>query len=175
VASGGPVDETGIPTALVAGMPRRHLDSAAETCRIHGRVAIPAGSPGDLDSATPGIEVLVIVTGSDEVPAATWRAAFVRRVEAPPGEVPHLVPPTWVEERATAPEGPGSTPHRDPDVADEADDDEDGPGPQSFFEVEGLEELPKHAWVFANELVGKQQRGGRVFVPRAPRLVRRPA
>ena len=30
---------------------------------------------------------------------------------------------------------------------------------------------PQRAWVFANELVPKQQRGGRTFVPRTPRLI----
>jgi hypothetical protein len=41
--------------------------------------------------------------------------------------------------------------------------------------VEDLRELPMQEWVFTNELVGKQRRGGRTFFPRVPTLVRPPA
>ena len=44
--------------------------------------------------------------------------------------------------------------------------DEDAVGPQSFFRVSGLSPLPRAEWVFANELVPKQQRRGRAFIPR---------
>ena len=58
---------------------------------------------------------------------------------------------------------------------DEDDEDKDDAGPQCYFEVERLEPIPKEGWVFANELVRKQERGGRAFFPRAPRLIRPPA
>jgi hypothetical protein len=40
--------------------------------------------------------------------------------------------------------------------------------------VSGLGPLPREEWVFANELVPKQRRGGRTFEPHAPVLVARP-
>jgi hypothetical protein len=58
---------------------------------------------------------------------------------------------------------------------DDDEDEEDRLGPQSFLVVEELRELPMQEWVFTNELVGKQHRGGRTFFPRVPTLVRPPA
>jgi hypothetical protein len=155
---------------LVVALPRRHLGAAEAVARDQGRVTIPAGGPGDLDRTPPGTEVLVIVTGPDEVPASTWHAVFVERLDPPAGTVPDGLPPTWVEEHGAAAAAAMSAV-----VTDEDNDDDDRVGPQAFFVVEALAELPKHDWVFANELVRKQDRGGRAFVPRAPRLIRRPA
>ncbi len=157
------------PSVLVAAFPRRHLASAAETLRANGRVVLPAGSPGDLDAATPGTPVLLMISGPDEVPAATWRATFVRRVEPRTGQIPRLTPPTWVREH-----GSRTVARIAPDESSGEDEDDEAAGPQSYFEVEGLEELPRQAWIFANEFVGKQERGGRAFFPRAPRLTRIP-
>jgi hypothetical protein len=41
--------------------------------------------------------------------------------------------------------------------------------------LRSLSELPKEAWTFVNELVPKQERGGRSYFPRTPRLVERPS
>lgn len=158
------------PQVLVVGFPRRHLAAAEPVAREEGRVTIPAGGPGDLDRTVPGTEVLVIVTGPDEVPAATWHARFVGRLEPDAGSLPAALPPTWVEEH-----GSTAVAARASEDEDEDDGDEDRVGPQAFFAVEELEELPKRDWVFANELVRKQDRGGRAFLPREPRLIRRPA
>jgi hypothetical protein len=156
---------------LVVALPRRHLGPAAALCHDRGGVTIPAGGPGDLDRTDPATEVLVIVTGEDEVPAATWHAVFERRVTPAAGTLPDGLPPTWVEEHGAA-----ATTAAPADLEEEEeDDDDDRVGPQAFFEVRALEELPKRAWVFANELVPKQERAGRAFLPRAPRLIRRPA
>ena len=54
------------------------------------------------------------------------------------------------------------------------DDDLDDIGPQSFLEVAHLHALDREAWLFANELVGKQARRGRSFRPRVPTLVKLP-
>jgi hypothetical protein len=151
---------------LVAGLPSRHLEGAVEICRVAGRVVLPAGSPGDLDLAPPGTVVLLMISGRDAVPAATWRATLVRRIEPADDGFPGGLPPSWLEDRLAADEPSPAT-----DDADELDD----TGPQSYFEVERLEPLPKEGWVFANELVRKQERGGRAFFPRAPRLIRPPA
>jgi hypothetical protein len=156
---------------LLVGLPERHVDSAVAVCARDGRVVIPAGSPGDLDAAVPGMDVLLMLSGDDAVPAVTWRATFRRRVAPEASELGDLLPPTWAaERRAVADTGPTA----DPGPDDEEDGDEP-PGPQSFFEVERLEPLPKHEWIFANELVRKQERGGRTYFPRAPRLIRPPA
>jgi hypothetical protein len=157
------------PQVLVVALPRRHLAPAETVCRERGLVTIPAGGPGDLDRADPGTEVLVIVSGEDEVPAATWHAVFERRVEPAAGALPEGLPSTWVEEHGAAATAAA------PADLEEDEDDEERIGPQAFFEVRALKELPKHDWVFANELVRKQDRGGRAFLPRAPRLIRRPA
>jgi hypothetical protein len=158
------------PQVLVVALPRRHLAPAETVCRERGLVTVPAGGPGDLDRADPGTEVLVIVSGEDEVPAATWHAVFERRVEPVEGTLPEGLPSTWVEEHGAA-----ATAAPPADLEEEDEDDDERIGPQAFFEVRALEELPKRAWVFANELVRKQDRGGRAFLPRAPRLIRRPA
>jgi hypothetical protein len=153
---------------LLAGLSSRHLEGAVEICRAAGRVVLPAGSPGDLDLAPPGTEVLLMISGEDAVPAATWRATLVRRIEPSDDGYPDRVPVSWLEDRLVASDRPA------PDDVENEQDEGDA-GPQSYFEVERLEPLPKQDWVFANELVRKQERGGRAFFPRAPRLIRTPA
>ena len=163
--------------ALLMGMPLVHLRSAAETCARHGRVVLPAGGPGDLDRTAPGATVLLMASdaGDDEISAATWSARFVGRVHHEPGDpLPTMLPTSWVETHATD-EPPAPAEPADVDDDDDEDDDEDALGPQSFLVVEDLRELPMQEWVFTNELVGKQRRGGRTFFPRVPTLVRPPA
>jgi hypothetical protein len=164
--------------ALLVAMPARHLEAARLVCDEAGVVTLPAGGPGDLDDAADGLTVLVIVTeaGEAEVPAATWRAVFEARVPHRPGDPwPQGLPATWIEEHGEG-EAPPMEPVPPPDDDDDDDDDddegEDLVGPQSFFRVRALVPSPKNEWVHANELVPKQQRGGRTFVPRTPRLIR---
>jgi len=164
----------GTDQALLVAMPLRHLESAADRCRRDGSVVLPAGGPGELDDVPPSVLVLVIPTDTDgkEASAATWAATFEARVSHRDGEPwPAGLPPTWVDEH------PEAQPREAPPT--DADDDDDGPdpervGPQSFFRVRDLERLPRSEWVFSNEVVPKQQRGGRTFVPRVPTLVRLP-
>jgi hypothetical protein len=113
--------------------------------------------------------------GDDEVSAATWSARFVGRVHHEPGDpLPTMLPGSWVETHAAdGPPSPVEPVAVDDD--DDDDDDEDAVGPQSFLVVEDLRELPMQEWVFTNELVDKQRRGGRTFFPRVPTLVRPPA
>ena len=164
--------------ALLIAIPLRHLEAALET--PGERVVLPAGGPGDLDTTAPGAPVLVMPTDEDdtEISAATWRATFVRHVAYEPGSPwPEGLPASWTAEHpAPAPEpAPAAA---DPDDADDLDDededvweDDEDIGPQSFLEVVGLVPLPRQEWLFANELVGKQARGGRYFRPRVPILV----
>jgi len=165
--------------ALLIAMPIRHLESSV---LAPGSTAVlPAGGPGDLDSAVAGMPVLVIATGEDSVPAVTWRATLVGRVAYEAGSPwPDHLPPTWVEEHpapgsvdpstSAAPDGDSDEDEYD-EYDDDDDDEDDEVGPQSFLQVEDLQVLPRHSWLFANELVRKQARGGRTFRPRVPTLV----
>lgn len=175
--------------ALFIAIPVRHLEAALDAQSSGGeRTVLPAGGPGDLDDAPAGTPVLVMPTdaGDSEVPAATWRATFVRRVPYVPGSAwPEGLPTSWTDEHpvpeAAAPADPDDDPDDDPD-GDRDDDPDDDPdddaweddedaGPQSFLEVVDLGPLPRQEWLFANELVGKQARGGRWFQPLVPTLV----
>jgi len=162
---------------LVVAMPLRHLEAARVVCEQTGTATLPAGGPGDLDDAPPGATVLVIATeaGDAEVPAATWRGVLEGRMPHQPGDpLPDGLPGTWVEERARSEaEHPSEEDRgRESDDDDEEDDEEDDEaGTQAFFLVRELAPSPRDMWVHANELVPKQQRGGRTFIPRTPRLV----
>jgi hypothetical protein len=162
--------------ALLAGMPLRYLREAAGICETTGTAVLPAGAQGDLARTRPGTEVLLMATqaGENEVPAATWSARFHGAIVAAADSYPDALPPSWVADRRT-PQPEGRPVPRSPFGDDEAVERSDDPGQQCYFEVGSLEELPRAAWVFVNELVPKQQRGGRTYVPRSPRLVERPA
>jgi hypothetical protein len=173
--------------ALLVAMPRRHLEPAKERCEAEGAAVLPAGGPGDLDVAPTGTAVLLIATdaGGAEIPAATWRGRFEGRVAYSSGDpFPTGLPETWLEEHAGSTATPASAapPPADPtvegsDLDDEDDDepdDDEAVGPQSFFRVSDLAPMSRSEWIFSNELVPKQERGGRAFVPRTPRLIALP-
>jgi hypothetical protein len=160
--------------AILAAVPLRHLRSGLEVCAELGRVALPAAGRADLATALPGDAVYLYAyqVGDRPVPAATWRGELVRVVEAEDGEhpVPDLTPPTWREERVA--DDTSSVPVPVPESTDDdgADDDDlAGAGPtELFLEVVALRELDRREWMFTNELVRKQDRGARTFVPLAP-------
>jgi hypothetical protein len=156
-------------------MPLRHLIEAARICASSGAAVLPAGGLGDLGRAAPGTEVLFVASeaGEREVPAATWRAELIGAVPAAPGTFPDSLPPGWIEERkAERPSAPAAprSPFGDRDDGVPGDIEAE----QTYFEVRSLTELPTAAWIFVNELVPKQERGGRSYFPRTPRLVERP-
>jgi hypothetical protein len=169
--------------AILAAVPLRHLRSGLEVCAERGRVALPIAGRADL-AARPGDAVYLYAyqVGERPVPAATWRGELVRVVEAEDGEhpEPNLTPPTWREERVAAdvrpdpvsesrPPDDGADTAADDDATDDADDGLVGAGPtEVFLEVEALRELDRREWMFTNELVRKQDRGARTFVPLAP-------
>ena len=162
----------GTDLALVLAVPGRHLASAAEGCRERGWTVLPAGGPGDLDRVPRGTRVLVIVSDDlERMPGATWSAVFTERIahEAPEA-LPDGVPATWAAEHAGVPDDVVAEPP--PTDPDDDHDDADAVGPQAFLRVTDLAPLPRERWVHANELVPKQGRGGRAFLPRTPRLVR---
>jgi hypothetical protein len=167
--------------ALLAAVPRRHLESALAVQQRRGRVALPALEAGDLLDAEPGSDVYLYAHGEDgrQLPAATWRARLLRWAPAEPdGRYPEdggLVPPSLVEEMRVAREVIASGP-KNPVMTAEGERDRlaEGEAAGAYFEVEGLEELAKRDWLFTNELVAKGDRGARYFMPRVPVLVRLP-
>lgn len=169
--------------ALLVAMPLRHLEPARARCEADGSAVLPAGGPGDLDAAPPGVRVLIIATdaGDSAPPAVTWRATFEGRIEHTSSDpFPPGLPETWLEEHAgsTAAPSPDDAPPlggTDPEDQDENegedDPDDEVVGPQSFFRVSDLAPMSRSEWIYSNELVPKQERGGRTFVPRTPRLI----
>ncbi len=174
--------EQDAPKALLVALPREDLRSAGGLLQERDNVVLPAGGPGELDEVPAGTTVLLMASdpSGDQVPAATWRAELVGRVPHEIGETyPDGLPPSWLERHPFTGPHPQLTLGGTSEIAPEDDDDDDderdeAPGPQSFFEVTGLRELPKQEWLFVNELVGKQARRGRTFFPRVPIAVRLP-
>ena len=168
--------------ALFVAMPERHLLSASELDRPE--VVLPLGRLGDVPRAPTGCRVYCVALDADghAQPAATWRATFVGwRAPAPGDDDPSGLPPTWLQDRA-ADDDPGRAPRSGvtdpPEPDDEEDDDGDDEDPdrprQVLVTVGGLTPLERRDWVFGNEVVPKQRRGARSFVPMTPALVRLP-
>ncbi len=117
-------------------------------------LAIPATE--DLERVEEGWPVLVYAfdPGRRE-PKVTWRATFagagdVERVEVEP--------------------------HVDPELGDEPDPDPDDDGAVGIVRVRlrDVGPLPEREWISTNELVPKQERRARFYMPREPRVVRLP-
>jgi hypothetical protein len=174
--SGAPDD--GI--ALFVAMPERHLLSVSELGRTE--VVLPLGRLGDVPRAPGGCRVYCVALDADghAQPAATWRATFVGwRTPSPGDDEPVGLPPTWLEDRAAVDDDPGArsdvTETLEPEDDDDDDDDDDPDRPRQVFVTVGeLTSLERREWVFGNEVVPKQRRGARSFVPMTPALVRLP-
>jgi hypothetical protein len=171
--------------ALFVAMPDRHLQSASALDR--DVVDLPLGRPGDVPRASRGCAVYLVALDDDGVAdrAATWRASFVTWTDPGTDQGASLpgLPPSWIEERAAEDVADEPAPGEEPQAGadedendDEEDrDDEDGERPrQVFISVEGLAPLERRDWIFTNEVVPKQRRGSRTFVPMTPTLVRLP-
>ena len=166
---------TGASHCLVLSCPSEDLASAAAVITAHGFALLPAGGEGDLGRAA-GLQLLYIVEVSDGGPrsAATWCAHLGNSVPLSSPDPADVLPPSWVTRHPEA-----YSRSRTPDVGSgdgpsEAElwDDEDEPSPvQVFVPVTNLRTLPRDQWIFTNELVRKQQRGGRRFAPRVPTMV----
>jgi len=180
-------DPVGDGIALFVAMPERHVRSAAALDRevVH----LPLGRLGDLPTAPTGASVYVVTLDDEGVAAraATWRAVLLGWASPEPDDAPNDgLPPSWVDERAAGEESDvadateetdaddGAQEEPPDDDEDQDEDDDDDPGRQVFVTVQGLTELERRDWIFANEVVPKQRRGSRTFVPMAPTLVRVP-
>ena len=99
------IPETTGEQVLLAGLPSRHLEAAVRGLqRRRDASPCPPGARATLDQAPPGTTVLLMISGQGAVPAATWRAMFVRRIEPPDDGFPDGLPPTWLEDRLAADE-----------------------------------------------------------------------
>lgn len=167
--------------ALLVAVALRHLESGRDVDAQRGSVALPILDTGEAAGAPSGTAVLIYASeaGDRKVPAATWRATLVRWTAATEsGEHPagdDLLPQTVIEDR----DRPNAQPvveEPERDLGDEPDPDpEDEAGDTAgFLEVTELVELPKRDWIATNELVPKQERRARYFMPRGSRLVRLP-
>jgi hypothetical protein len=171
--------------ALFVAMPERHLLSAAS---LDGAsVVLPLGRLGDVPRSANGCRVYCVALDDEGVagPAATWRGTFAGWSAPDDDDLPADptgLPPTWLEDRAAgaAPADGADTPGQVEDAVaqgeddDDDDDDDDDRPRQVFVTVHGLVALERRDWIFANEVVPKQRRGARSFVPMTPTLVRLP-
>jgi hypothetical protein len=115
---------------------------------------LPAGGVGDLEGCPFDAPVYLVEIGPDGISAAArWNARLTNSLTLADPDPRDLLPTTWVERH------PGGWQAR---------------AGQVFIPVSELAQLPKHEWLFANELVPKGARGGRRFAPRAPVLIRLP-
>lgn len=158
--------------ALLIAVSKRHLEEAAMICRRSGAVALPLLSAGDLVSASAGTHVFVLAAaeGDEEMRAVSWRATLVSWTEErPASEAPSTVDRPGSSGTALRPSRRGDEDGwagDEPDQEDEVD--------PIWIVISELHELPLHERIHTNELVRKQDRGARFFVPRAPRLVHVP-
>jgi len=169
---------TGASSCLVLSCPSEDLASAAEVITAHGLALLPAGGEGDLGRAV-GLHLLYIVEISDDGPrsAVTWCADLGDSVPLSSPDPVDVLPPSWVARHPDAYSRSRTPDVRGSDHPTEAElwDDEDEPSPtQVFVPVTNLRSLPREQWIFTNELVRKQQRGGRRFAPRVPTMVALP-
>jgi hypothetical protein len=175
----------------VLSCPSDDLDALAEVLARSPIALLPVGGVGDLTAAA-GISTLLLVEVTAEGPrsAITWRGRLGLSTPLDP-DPEQLLPKSWVErhpdayarsrqQHATAQTQPadpaGAANEWDSDDWDSDDwddwaDDERFNAVQLFLPVMTLEQIPPEEWLFANELVPKQQRAGRRFAPRRPTLV----
>ena len=170
---------TEVSACLVLSCPSEDLASAAMVISRHGLALLPAGGEGDLGRAA-GIQQIYIVEIDVGGPrsAATWCADLGVSVPLVSPDPADMLPPSWVTRHPDAysrSREVNDAHHSDGPTEAELWDDDDEPSPvQVFVPVTNLRTLPRSEWVFTNELVRKQLRGGRRFAPRVPTLVTLP-
>lgn len=164
--------------ALLLACPGADLEGAAVRVATYGLALLPAGGAGDLERCSPHLTLYLVVVDEDGArPAATWSAQLLDSVPLDHPRPDELLPPTWHERHADA-YAQARAPAVDAEsLIDPLDDDEDGEedrARQVFIPVSDLTPLTKSSWLFTNELVPKQARGGRRFAPLVPTLVQLP-
>lgn len=159
--------------ALLLSCPSDDLASLLVVIGENGAALVPAGGAGDLEGAL-GVGTLYLVeVGADGPhPAAAWRAELRPMTPLTDPDPRALLPASWVARHPDAYSMARRPVAVGDNLTEDASWDDDEPAPQQVFvPITNLEQLPKHRWLFTNELVPKQQRGGRRFAPRVPTLV----
>lgn len=167
--------------ALLLACPSADLDGATERVATFGLTLLPAGGAGDLDRCTPQLPLYLVVIDEDGAqPAATWFGRLLGSVPLDEPSPEDLLPPSWNERHADV-YARARTPVVDAASRGGPGDDEDGEdgegeetAQQMFIPVTDLKPLARSSWLFTNELVPKQARGGRRFAPLVPTLVQLP-
>ena len=190
------------PTVLLLACPKADLEGAQALCARGGFAVLPAGGAGDLRLAPIGASLFIVDVdlgvdpnadheadlGSSR-PVVRWHGRLGDQLPLDPQRFSSLLPPTWMRRHPTAyeqarnPGRPAEETLSDSDPWErqwELDgqpvpDDGESPGVQVFLPVIELEPLHTKDWIFTNELVPKQARRGRRFLPRIPTLVQLPA
>jgi len=194
----------GSTTVLLLACPKSDLEGAHALCRAGGLAVLPAGGAGDLPRTPLGASLLIVdldvnfdgdTDGDNDDgssrPVARWHAELAGQLPLDPERFNSLLPPTWVDRHPSAFASARIPARRNDEAASEADSmerrwerqweldgepvpDDGQPDGQVFLPVIGLEPLPRARWIFTNELVPKQARRGRRFLPRSPTLVQLP-
>ena len=159
--------------ALVVSCPTADLLGLQALLRGQPVALLPVGGAGQLGESA-GVSRLLLVEITEQggpLSSIAWSGTLGTHTPLDPDPEP-LLPPSWAARH------PDAYRHaRQPATStgpSEAElwDDEDEPTPaQVFLPVTTLEQLPRAAQISCNELVPKQQRGGRTFAPRVPTLV----
>ena len=165
------------PAALLLACPAEDIAAAATTNGDFGMALLPAGGVGDLEQCTLQTPLYLVEISAEGVrPAVTWQATLLGSVPLVNPDPSRLLPSTWSErhEHAYAQARGFLSIAVASDREDDDEDDDELELLQVFIPVTNLETLPKNQWLFTNELVPKQARGGRRFAPRVPTLVHLP-
>ena len=164
------------PHALLFACPAEDIAAAATTNGELGMALLPAGGAGDLEQCTLQTPLYLVEIAAEGVrPSVTWQATLLGSVSLVNPDPSRLLPSTWTERHAHA--YAQARGFETMSVESDGEDDEDDEGlelRQVFIPVTNIEALPQSEWLFTNELVPKQARGGRRFAPRVPTLVHLP-
>jgi len=185
----------GSAKALLLACPQADLEGAQTLCRTGGFAVLPAGGAGDLPRTPLGTSLFIVdidLNGDGATrPVARWHAELTGQLPLDPEKFNALLPPTWMDRHPSGFETARRPVRRVNEDASDADPtdrrwerqweldavpvpDDGQPDGQVFLPVTALQPLPPAEWIFTNELVPKQARGGRRFLPRSPTLVQLP-
>lgn len=182
----------GSAPALLLACPKADLEGAHALCLLRGFAVLPAGGAGDLRLAPLGATLFIVDVELDDDgasrPVARWRARLGAELPLDPEQFYELLPPTWMQRHPKAYERARASGYPNDIDASEADpwerqweldgepvpNEGNGHGVQVFLPVTELAPMDTAEWIFTNELVPKQARRGRRFMPRIPTLVQLP-
>jgi hypothetical protein len=178
-------------TVLLLACPKTDLEAAHALCLERGCAEFPAGGGGDLRIAPFGTWLFIVDVDLDDEdsprPAARWRAQLGGKLPLDAEQFYALLPSTWMARHPEAYERARASTRRTDDDGSKPDrwerqweldgepvPEEEATDTQVFLPVSELESLSPAEWIFTNEVVPKQARRGRRFLPRTPTLVQLP-